>query len=142
MRWSLRGVAAGAAAQARPGKRPYGLFSPIPVAADESALCLTDVAGLVGPSQVMNIKLDKCGGLTKGLRWRASRRLGLRVMGASVGLQPRRWRRALLSGNSAMWSIWIGAMFLSKDHPFSMKYVDGTAWSDDRVWGAGETAPA
>ena len=44
-----------------------GLDSPIPVAGDESLLCLDDIAGAVGRFQVVNIKLDKCGGLTDAL---------------------------------------------------------------------------
>jgi L-alanine-DL-glutamate epimerase-like enolase superfamily enzyme len=38
--------------------------SPIPIAADESAQQLVDVPGLVGRFSMVNIKLDKCGGLT------------------------------------------------------------------------------
>jgi len=44
----------------------HGFESPVPLAADESALCLADVPGLVGRFDVVNIKLDKCGGLTEG----------------------------------------------------------------------------
>ena len=44
-----------------------GFTCPIPVAADESALSLADIPGLVGRFDVVNIKLDKCGGLTEGL---------------------------------------------------------------------------
>src|SRR6185312_13864691 len=64
-----------------------GFESPIPVAADESAQGLTDVRGLVGRFNVVNIKLDKCGGLTEGLAMaRKARRLGLDVMvGNMVG---------------------------------------------------------
>jgi L-alanine-DL-glutamate epimerase-like enolase superfamily enzyme len=44
-----------------------GLDSPIPFAADESAQTLADVPGLVGRFKVVNIKLDKSGGLTEAL---------------------------------------------------------------------------
>ncbi len=44
-----------------------GFVSPIPLAADESALTLADVDGLKGRFKVFNIKLDKCGGLTEAL---------------------------------------------------------------------------
>ena len=44
-----------------------GFKSKIPIAADESVLSLADIAGLVGRFDVVNIKLDKCGGLTEGL---------------------------------------------------------------------------
>jgi L-alanine-DL-glutamate epimerase-like enolase superfamily enzyme len=45
-----------------------GLGLPIPIAADESAQGIRDLPGLVGRFDVVNIKLDKCGGLTEGKR--------------------------------------------------------------------------
>ena len=52
----------------RAAARPISRASsrPIPIAADESVLTLADVPGLVGRFDVVNIKLDKCGGLTEG----------------------------------------------------------------------------
>jgi L-alanine-DL-glutamate epimerase-like enolase superfamily enzyme len=44
-----------------------GLVSPIPLAADESCTDRSSLAGLVGRYQFINIKLDKCGGLTEAL---------------------------------------------------------------------------
>src|SRR3546814_1896453 len=40
-----------------------GLKRPLPFVADESALSLVDTASLVGRFDIVNIKLDKCGGL-------------------------------------------------------------------------------
>ena len=71
-----------------------GYRCPIPIAADESALGLDDVAGLVGRFDVFNIKLDKCGGLTEALLIaEEARRLGLGVMvgnmvGTSLAMAP------------------------------------------------------
>lgn len=63
-----------------------GLHSPIPVAADESAQSVADLAGLQGIFDVVNIKLDKCGGLTEALEMvREIRRLGMKPM---VGCMP------------------------------------------------------
>ena len=64
-----------------------GLHSPIPIAADESVQGLADVPGLSGRFDVVNIKLDKCGGLTEALAMaREARQLGLGVMvGNMVG---------------------------------------------------------
>ena len=45
----------------------HGIERRMPFAADESALSLADLDGLVGRFDVVNIKLDKCGGLTEGL---------------------------------------------------------------------------
>jgi len=120
-----------------------GYVSAIPIAADESALCLTDLPGLVGRFQVVNIKLDKCGGLTEGLAMaHEARRLGLRVMvgnmvGSSLAMAP-----AFVLGQLCDVVDLDGPTFLSKDRSPGMKYVDGTAWSDDRVWGARDAAPA
>lgn len=58
-----------------------GFKSPITVAVDESVQGLTDVRGLVGRFNVVNIKLDKFGGLTEELAMaRKARRFGLDVM--------------------------------------------------------------
>jgi L-alanine-DL-glutamate epimerase-like enolase superfamily enzyme len=62
--------------------------------ADESVQTLGDIRGLVGRFAVMNIKLDKCGGLTEGLAMaRAGRELGLETMvgsmlGTSLAMAP------------------------------------------------------
>jgi L-alanine-DL-glutamate epimerase-like enolase superfamily enzyme len=120
-----------------------GYVSTIPIAADESALCLADLPGLVGRFQVVNIKLDKCGGLTEGLAMaHEARRLGLQVMvgnmvGSSLAMAP-----AFVLGQLCDVVDLDGPTFLSKDCTPGMKYVDGTAWSDDRVWGARDAAPA
>jgi L-alanine-DL-glutamate epimerase-like enolase superfamily enzyme len=58
-----------------------GWRSPIPVAADESILDLAELETLGHLFQVMNIKLDKCGGLTEGLALAAlAKRMGMQVM--------------------------------------------------------------
>ena len=84
------------AAAARAAAKPIStaIAAPIPIAADESALGLDDVAGLVGRFDVVNIKLDKCGGLTEALLMAdEARRLGLGVMvgnmvGTSLAMAP------------------------------------------------------
>jgi len=71
-----------------------GFVSPIPLAADESALTLADVDGLKGRFNVYNIKLDKCGGLTEALLIAAAAReadLGVMVgcmVCSSLGAAP------------------------------------------------------
>jgi len=71
-----------------------GLRSPIPVAADESCTDRHSLAGLAGRYQCVNIKLDKCGGLTEALAMCAeARRLGLGLMvgnmcGTSLAMAP------------------------------------------------------
>jgi L-alanine-DL-glutamate epimerase-like enolase superfamily enzyme len=70
------------------------LVSPIPLAADESCTDRHSVDALVGRYQYINIKLDKCGGLTEALALcaEATRRgLGLMVgnmCGSSLAMAP------------------------------------------------------
>jgi L-Ala-D/L-Glu epimerase len=70
------------------------LALPVPVAADEAFNTSADIAGLVGKYQVLNIKLDKTGGLTEAL---ASAKIGKEhgfglmvgcMVGSSLGMAP------------------------------------------------------
>jgi L-alanine-DL-glutamate epimerase-like enolase superfamily enzyme len=120
-----------------------GYKSSIPIAADESALSFADLAGLKGRFDVVNIKLDKCGGLTEGLAMaREARRLGLQVMvgnmvGTSLAMAP-----AFVLGQLCDVVDLDGPIFLAADRTPSMTYVNGRAWSDDTVWGATHAVPA
>jgi L-alanine-DL-glutamate epimerase-like enolase superfamily enzyme len=113
-----------------------GFKSTIPIAADESVLTLPDIAGLVGRFSVVNIKLDKCGGLTEGLAMaREARRLGLGVMvgnmvGTSLAMAP-----AFVLGQLCDVVDLDGPIFLAKDRTPGMTYTNGSAWSGEEVWG-------
>jgi L-Ala-D/L-Glu epimerase len=113
-----------------------GFKSSIPVVADESALSLRDVPGLVGRFDMVNIKLDKCGGLTEGLAMaREARRLGLGVMvgnmvGTSLAMAP-----AFVLGQLCDVVDLDGPIFLAKDRSPSMTFENGSAWSGSQVWG-------
>ena len=115
-----------------------GYASAIPLAADESALGLNDVAGLVGRFQVLNIKLDKCGGLTEALLMvREARRHGLGVMvgnmtGTSLAMGP-----AFIVGQYCDLVDLDGPIFMAEDRSPSVRYEDGTIWCPDEVWGSG-----
>ena len=71
-----------------------GLSLPVPVAADEAFNTCADIPGLVGKYQVLNIKLDKTGGLTEALAAaKMGQELGFRLMvgcmvGSSLGMAP------------------------------------------------------
>jgi L-alanine-DL-glutamate epimerase-like enolase superfamily enzyme len=120
-----------------------GFTSRIPIAADESALSFADLAGLVGRFDVVNIKLDKCGGLTEGLAMaHEARRLGLQVMvgnmvGTSLAMAP-----GFVLGQLCDVVDLDGPIFLAQDRTPSMTYANGTAWSGDNVWGATHAGPA
>lgn len=68
--------------------------SPVPLAADESCQTEADLARLFGRYQFVNIKLDKCGGLTAGLLLaQRARDLGFEIMvgnmlGTSLAMAP------------------------------------------------------
>lgn len=113
-----------------------GLSSPIPLAADESALTLNDVAGLKGRFDVFNIKLDKCGGLTEGLMVAAAARdAGLGVMvgcmvGSSLSMAP-----GFLLGQRCDLVDLDGPLFLAQDRAPGAVYADGMIRCDAGVWG-------
>ena len=62
-----------------------GLNFPIPFCADESCRDLRDLPRMVGRYQWINVKLDKCGGLTEGLAiQQQARSMGLKLMTGSM----------------------------------------------------------
>jgi L-alanine-DL-glutamate epimerase-like enolase superfamily enzyme len=113
-----------------------GYVSPIPIAADESALTLADVPGLVGRFDIVNIKLDKCGGLTEGLAIaREARKLGLGVMvgnmtGTSLATAP-----GFVLGQLCDFVDLDGSIFIADDPEPRSRYVDGTVWCGPEIWG-------
>ncbi len=120
-----------------------GYESPIPIAADESALSLADIPRLVGRFNVVNIKLDKCGGLTEALDMAAeARRLGLGVMvgnmvGTSLAMAP-----AFILGQLCDFVDLDGPTFLAEDPQPAVTYRDGLIHCSDAVWGAPARAAA
>jgi len=114
------------------------LDCPIPIAADESVLTLADIETLVGRYHVVNIKLDKCGGLTEALLMaKRARECGLGVMvgnmaGSSLAIAP-----AFLLGQLCDVVDLDGPIFLAGDRTPSVEYKDGDIWCADRVWGFG-----
>lgn len=115
-----------------------GFSAPIPFAADESALSLSDLQGLVGRFNIVNIKLDKCGGLTEGLRMvRAARELGLGVMvgnmvGTSLAMAP-----GFVLGQLCDLVDLDSPIFLKHDRAPGGTYADGKIWCGEEVWGRG-----
>ena len=120
-----------------------GFRSPIPIAGDESLLSLADVAGAPGRFDVVNIKLDKCGGLTEGLLMAAeARRLGLGVMvgtmvGTSLATAP-----GFVLGQLADLVDLDGPTFLAADRSPSVTYKDGELFAGPEVWGSPKAVAA
>jgi len=115
-----------------------GLFSSIPVAGDESLLSLADLPGAPGRFDVVNIKLDKCGGLTEGLVMAAeARRLGLGVMvGTMIGTSLATAPAFLLAQVCDLVDL-DGPTFVKADREPSVRYDNGELWCGPEVWGAG-----
>ena len=120
-----------------------GYRSAVPIAGDESLLTLDDVAGAVGRFDVVNIKLDKCGGLTEGLLMAVeARRLGLGVMvgnmvGSSLAMAP-----AFVLGQGCDIVDLDGPTFLAEDRTPGVVYSAGTVTAGPEVWGSGRVAVA
>ncbi|MBX3704071.1 MAG: dipeptide epimerase [Steroidobacteraceae bacterium] len=114
-----------------------GLRCPMPVAADESVQGLADVEPLVGRFDVVNIKLDKCGGLTEALAMVAlARRLGLGVMvgnmvGTSLAMAP-----AWILGQLCDLRDLDGTLFIARDRAPAISFEGGAVSYPPRGWGA------
>ena len=115
-----------------------GYTSPIPIAADESVLTLADIDGLAGRFDVVNIKLDKCGGLTEGLAMaRRARDLGLGVMVGNMVSSSLAMAPAFIVGQLCDIVDLDGPIFLAADRTPSIEYRDGDAWCGEAIWGRG-----
>ncbi len=114
-----------------------GIVHPVPVCADESCHTSGDVAALVGRYDLVNVKLDKTGGLTEAIRLvDAAPRAGLGVMvgcmvGTSLAMAP-----AILLGAGAAFVDLDGPLLLAEDRPHGLRYADGRVFPPTpALWG-------
>ncbi|MDW4498607.1 N-acetyl-D-Glu racemase DgcA [Sulfitobacter sp. D35] len=102
-----------------------GLERPVPVCADESCHDRESLAGLKGKYDVVNIKLDKTGGLTEALALRdAAQRQGYGVMvgcmvGSSLAMAP-----AVLVAQGARIVDLDGPLLLAEDRDHALTFDD------------------
>ncbi|MET0504536.1 MAG: dipeptide epimerase [Luteibacter sp.] len=114
-----------------------GLERPIRIAADESVQDRADLDKVVGRVDIVNIKLDKCGGLTEALALAAeARRLGFDLMvgnmsGSSLAVAP-----SFLVGQLCEVVDLDGPTFLTTDRTPAAIYEDGKVWCPESVWGS------
>jgi L-alanine-DL-glutamate epimerase-like enolase superfamily enzyme len=116
-----------------------GYTSPLPLCADESCLDSDELAWVEGRYQMINIKLDKCGGLTSALALAAGARqrgLGLMVgnmLCTSLGIAP-----AHIIGRLADFADLDGPLLLTYDHLRGMRYEAGrVSPPQSGFWGTG-----
>ena len=114
-----------------------GLDSPVPIGADESAHTPEGLPALRGKYQVVNIKLDKTGGLTTALAMaKAARTQGFEVMigcmvATSLAMAP-----ALLLAGFARFVDLDGPLLLERDRKPGLRYRDSIVeWPNERIWG-------
>jgi len=111
--------------------------SPILLCADESCNTTADLDYIQGRYKMVNIKLDKTGGLTEALRLaHSARRQGLELMvgnmlGTSLAMAP-----AFVVGQLCRYNDLDGPLLQKEDRSHAMTY-DGSAVSppDPAVWG-------
>jgi L-Ala-D/L-Glu epimerase len=100
-----------------------GIERPLPVCADEACHDRASLPGLAGKYDMINIKLDKTGGLTEALALKAeAERLGFRIMvgcmiGSSLGMAP-----ALLVAQGAAFVDLDGPLLLACDRAHGLVY--------------------
>lgn len=113
-----------------------GLERPIRIAADESVQDRGDLQNLVGRVDIINIKLDKCGGLTEALAIvEEAHKLGFALMvgnmsGSSLAMAP-----AFVVGQCCDVVDLDGPTFLAADRTPAASYEDGYIWCADELWG-------
>jgi L-alanine-DL-glutamate epimerase-like enolase superfamily enzyme len=114
-----------------------GFQSPVLLAADESCLHCGELETAARRYGMINIKLDKTGGLTEALQLaRAARELGCRLMvgnmvGTSLGMAP-----AFVVAQLCDFVDIDGPLLLKYDRPFGLQFHNGQVSSiDPRLWG-------
>ncbi|MFZ5963398.1 N-acetyl-D-Glu racemase DgcA [Thalassococcus sp. BH17M4-6] len=114
-----------------------GMDRPVPVCADESCHDRASLPKLKGKYDVVNIKLDKTGGLTEALRLRdAARAEGYDVMvgcmvGSSLAMAP-----ATLVAQGALVTDLDGPLLLAEDRDHALTFDDKGVHPPERaLWG-------
>ncbi|MGH8234461.1 MAG: dipeptide epimerase [Rhodanobacteraceae bacterium] len=114
-----------------------GLNSPICIAADESIQDHLDLDKVTGRFDLINIKLDKCGGLTEALRTAAeARRRGLGLMVGNMGGTSLAMAPAFMLGQLCDVNDLDGPLQFVNDPPPNVRYTQGQVDCPETVWGA------
>lgn len=114
-----------------------GLDCPIRLAADESVQDRADLPTLVGRVDIVNIKLDKCGGLTEALALAMeARRLGFDLMVGNMSGSSLAMAAAFVVGQQCDVVDLDGPTFLTRDVAPAATYEDGNIWCPETLWGS------
>lgn len=122
----------------RGGEAALDAWNPgIPVAADESILGLDELHERAHYFDVVNIKLDKCGGLTEALQMaREARALGKQVMVGNMGGSTLAMAPGFVLAQLCDLVDLDGPYGLADDPLASQIYSEGTIFVPERLWGA------
>ena len=108
----------------------------VPVAADESILDLKELRERAALFDIVNIKLDKCGGLTEALAMvRLARTLGLQVMVGNMGGSTLAMAPGFLLGQLCDYVDLDGPYGLADDPLANRIYSNGEIYVPEALWG-------
>ena len=108
----------------------------IPIVADESIETLSDIEKVHTYYDMINIKLDKCGGLTEALLMaRTAQQLGLGVMVGNMGGTSLSIAPALILASYCKIVDLDAPIFLARDRTPSALFCDGLIEMPDGLWG-------
>ena len=115
-----------------------GIESPIPIGADESLMNLAEYAEVAPFYDVINIKLDKCGGLTEALEIvKRAQQDGRKIMvgnmtGTSLSMAP-----SYVVGQFCEFVDIDGPLLLERDIDQGLEYFDvgRVSLPSPRLWG-------
>lgn len=115
-----------------------GLPRPVRVAADESARTRADLQRLRGLVDVVNIKLDKTGGLTEALALAGEARgMGFGLMVGCMCATSLAMAPALLLAQMCDWADIDGPLYLAADTVPGLRYEGAMVHWTEGVWGTG-----
>ncbi|MEM1403526.1 MAG: dipeptide epimerase [Pseudomonadota bacterium] len=103
-----------------------GFVSPVPLGADESCLHLGEIDEVIGRYAVLNIKLDKCGGLTEALALvKRAQAANMEIMvgnmtGSSLSMAP-----AFVIGQYSRFVDIDGPLLFTEDIENGLSYTEG-----------------
>ncbi len=114
-----------------------GFDSPIPLCADESCLHLGELEAASSGYAMINIKLDKTGGLTHALQLlRAANASGLRIMTGSMGGTSLSMAAAHVVAQFSEFADIDGPLLIGDDRPGGLIYDGGiVSLPPERFWG-------